>query len=85
MVALAHKTDGLREPIPRKRNEETHTATKADGRYTPVLGASGAQTGHSFQKAHKRQQQARQRMSKAARADQEGSQRLTQNAMATRP
>jgi hypothetical protein len=84
MVALAHKTDGLRESIPRKRNEQTHTAAKAEGRYTPVLGASGAQTGHSFQKAHKRQPQARQHMSTVARADQEGSQRLPQNAMAAR-
>ena len=84
MVALAHKTDGLRESILCKRNEQTHTATKADGRYTPVLGASGAQTGHSFQKAHKRQPQARQHMSMAARPDQEGTKRPPQNTMAAR-
>ena len=41
MVALAHKTDGLRESILCKRNEETHTATKADGRYTPASSTSG--------------------------------------------
>jgi len=85
MESLAHEVIGLRRPILCKKNEETHRAAEAEGRYTPVFHRSGAKTAHSFQKAYKRLLKARQPMSTVAETNKKAAKNCPENRPAADP